>query len=184
MLKLNSSSTLSSNSNANSTSEFTSNTLRIIQKKKKKNEKGTLHFGPSFKPNRSDIIQKPINFNELDDSVEIQKEISQTNSSGIFDNSLIKGIETIESIFQLKTTERDLLNKMEIEKAKKGIKDKNDIVQNEDNINNINNENENNNDGVLFKVNNKYVVYFIIALCVILVLLGVTGGLILKYVVK
>jgi hypothetical protein len=28
------------------------------------------------------------------------------------------------------------------------------------------------------------VVYFIIALCVILILLGVTGGLILKYVVK
>ena len=39
MLKLNSSSTLSSNSNANSTSEFTSNTLRIIQKKRKKTKK-------------------------------------------------------------------------------------------------------------------------------------------------
>lgn len=94
-----------SNSNANSTCEFTSNTLRIITSKQKPSKiiSKINNFNPTSKGSFKHI-------NELNDSLSFDKEIVQ-NTSGIFDNSLVKNIETMESIFQLKTTERDLLGK-------------------------------------------------------------------------
>lgn len=94
-----------SNSNANSTCEFTSNTLRIITSKQKPSKifPKINNFNPTSKSSFKHT-------NELNDSLEFDKEIVQ-NTSGIFDNSLVKNIETMESIFQLKTTERDLLGK-------------------------------------------------------------------------
>ena len=94
------------------------------------------------------------------------------NTSGLFDNSLVKNVETMESIFQLKTTERDLLGK-----------DDSTIIKE------INDEKDKTNTSIEIdnkpKKSNKKKMILIIGLVVLLIIISFLCGLsMMKYLLK
>ena len=155
-----------SNSNANSTCEFTSNSLRIIQSKQKPSK--IISKINTFSPKPKSSFK---NIAEINDSIDLDKEIVH-NTSGLFDNSLVKNVETMESIFQLKTTERDLLGK-----------DDSTIIKE------INDEKDKTNTSIEIdnkpKKSNKKKMILIIGLVVLLIIISFLCGLSMrKYVLK
>ena len=155
-----------SRTNSNSTREFTSNSLRIIQSKQNQKILSKIN---NFTPTKCEFKD----INEInDESFDIDKEIVQ-NTSAMLDNSLVKNIETMESIFQLKTTERDLLDKENEKSIVKEIKEeKEKVKQNMTNTTEI----------IQPKFNYKKMI--VVVLIITIIIFSFLSGFGLKYLLK
>lgn len=155
-----------SRTNSNSTREFTSNSLRIIQSKQNQKILSKIN---NFAPTNCEFKD----INEInDESFDIDKEIVQ-NTSAMLDNSLVKNIETMESIFQLKTTERDLLDKENEKSIVKEIKEeKEKVKQNMTNTTEI----------IQPKFNYKKMI--VVVLIITIIIFSFLSGFGLKYLLK
>lgn len=157
-----------SRTNGNSTREFTSNSLRIIQSKQNQKILSKIN---NFAPTNCEFKD----INEInDESFDLDKEIVQ-NTSAMLDNSLVKNIETMESIFQLKTTERDLLDKENEKSIIKEIKEEKE----KEKQNTTNATTENNTQP---KFNYKKMI--IIILIITIIIFSFLSGFGLKYLLK
>ena len=155
-----------SRTNRDSTREFTSNSLRIIQSKQNQKILSKIN---NFIPTNCEFKD----INEInDESFDIDKEIVQ-NTSAMLDNSLVKNIETMESIFQLKTTERDLLDKENEKSIVKEIKEeKEKVKQNMTNTTEI----------IQPKFNYKKMI--VVVLIITIIIFSYLSGFGLKYLLK
>ena len=155
-----------SRTNRDSTREFTSNSLRIIQSKQNQKILSKIN---NFAPTNCEFKD----INEInDESFDIDKEIVQ-NTSAMLDNSLVKNIETMESIFQLKTTERDLLDKENEKSIVKEIKEeKEKVKQNMTNTTEI----------IQPKFNYKKMI--VVVLIITIIIFSFLSGFGLKYLLK
>lgn len=155
-----------SRTNRDSTREFTSNSLRIIQSKQNQKILSKIN---NFIPTNCEFKD----INEInDESFDIDKEIVQ-NTSAMLDNSLVKNIETMESIFQLKTTERDLLDKENEKSIVKEIKEeKEKVKQNMTNTTEI----------IQPKFNYKKMI--VVVLIITIIIFSFLSGFGLKYLLK
>ena len=156
-----------SRTNSNSTREFTSNSLRIIQSKQNQKILSKIN---NFTP--TDCEFKDIN--EInDESFDIDKEIVQ-NTSAMLDNSLVKNIETMESIFQLKTTERDLLDKENEKSIVKEIKEEKEKEK----------QNMTNTTEIINQPKFNYKKMIVVVLIITIVIFSFLSGFGLKYLLK
>ena len=156
-----------SRTNSNSTREFTSNSLRIIQSKQNQKILSKIN---NFTP--TDCEFKDIN--EInDESFDIDKEIVQ-NTSAMLDNSLVKNIETMESIFQLKTTERDLLDKEKERSIVKEIKEEKEKEK----------QNMTNTTEIINQPKFNYKKMIVVVLIITIVIFSFLSGFGLKYLLK
>ena len=159
-----------SRTNSNSTREFTSNSLRIIQSKQNQKILSKIN---NFTP--TDCEFKDIN--EInDESFDIDKEIVQ-NTSAMLDNSLVKNIETMESIFQLKTTERDLLDKENERSIVKEIKEEKEKKEKEK-------RNMTNTTEIINQPKFNYKKMIVVVLIITIVIFSFLSGFGLKYLLK
>lgn len=155
-----------SRTNRDSTREFTSNSLRIIQSKQNQKILSKIN---NFAPTNCEFKD----INEInDESFDIDKEIVQ-NTSAMLDNSLVKNIETMESIFQLKTTERDLLDKENEKSIVKEIKEEKEKVKQ-----NITNTTE------IIQPKFNYKKMIVVVLIITIIIFSFLSGFGLKYLLK
>ena len=156
-----------SRTNRDSTREFTSNSLRIIQSKQNQKILSKIN---NFIPTNCEFKD----INEInDESFDIDKEIVQ-NTSAMLDNSLVKNIETMESIFQLKTTERDLLDKENEKSIVKEIKEEKEKVK----------QNMTNTTEIINQPKFNYKKMIVVVLIITIVIFSFLSGFGLKYLLK
>lgn len=91
-----------------STTQFTSNTLKILQSQREQSKSKGNEIKLSFKP-VVQIEKEKQNINDITNDLSFDKEYNM-NVSNICDDSIAKNVETMRSIFQVKMSERDLMN--------------------------------------------------------------------------
>ena len=100
-----------------------------------------------------------------------------SKQAAMLDNSLVKNIETMESIFQLKTTERDLLDKENERSIVKEIKEEKEKKEKEK-------QNMTNTTEIINQPKFNYKKMIVVVLIITIVIFSFLSGFGLKYLLK